>query len=106
MRRAEYGDERIPEVRVVQERISPLNKSGDIKAALFVIHGKNDPRVPVSESEQIVNTLKTQGKDVWFLLADNEGHGFKKRENRDFMNAAALLFLKQKLVENPHKVGS
>jgi dipeptidyl aminopeptidase/acylaminoacyl peptidase len=106
LRRAEYGDERIPEVRAVQERISPLNRSGDIKAPLFVIHGKNDPRVPLSEAEQIVSTLKAQGKDVWFLLADNEGHGFKKRENRDFMNAAALLFLRQKLVESPHKVGS
>jgi dipeptidyl aminopeptidase/acylaminoacyl peptidase len=98
LRRAEYGDERIPEVRAVLERISPLNKADAIEAALFVQQGKNDPRVPMSEAEQIVKAVRGRGKDVWYLLALNEGHGFKKRENQDFAFAASVLFFQEKLV--------
>ncbi|HEX8822098.1 MAG TPA: alpha/beta fold hydrolase, partial [Archangium sp.] len=65
LRRAEYGDERKPEVRQVQERISPLNAVDRIKAALFVQQGANDPRVPQSEAEQIVKAVRARGADVW-----------------------------------------
>jgi len=98
LRRAEYGDERDPAIREVLERISPLNKATAIEAALFVLQGKNDPRVPMSESEQIVQALKARGKEVWYLLAQNEGHGFSRKENRDFITVAAVLFLREKLV--------
>jgi len=98
LRRAEYGDERIPEVRVVLERISPLNKADAIEAALFVQQGKNDPRVPMSESEQIVKAVRARGKDVWYLLAENEGHGFRKKENQDFATQATVLFFREKLL--------
>ncbi|HKC60246.1 MAG TPA: prolyl oligopeptidase family serine peptidase [Myxococcales bacterium] len=101
LRRAEYGDERDPAVRAVQERISPLNSVDKIEAALLVIQGKNDPRVPQSEAEQIVQALRARGKDAPYLLGLNEGHGFQKKENRDYMTAAAAAFLLQKLQRAP-----
>lgn len=103
LRRAEYGDERDPAVRAVQERISPLNSVQKIEAELFVVQGKNDPRVPQSEAEQIVQAVRARGKDVWYLLGLNEGHGFQKKENRDYLTAAVLLFLQQKLLGPPAK---
>ncbi|MGH8647322.1 MAG: alpha/beta hydrolase family protein, partial [Gammaproteobacteria bacterium] len=92
LRRAEYGDERDPAVRAVQERISPLASVERIQAALFILHGKNDPRVPRSEAEQIVEAVRERGRPVWYLLALNEGHGFAKKENRDLANLAAVAF--------------
>jgi len=99
LRRVEYGDERIPEVRAVQERISPLNSAAKIQAALYVLQGKNDPRVPQSESEQIVRTVRQQGKRTsWYLLALDEGDGFKKKDTRDYAWATMLYFLREQLV--------
>jgi len=97
LRRAEYGDERDPAVRAVQERISPLNRVGEIAAALYVIQGKNDPRVPQSEAEQIVAAVRGKGKDVWYLLALDEGHGFQKKENRDYALVTTVDFLERTL---------
>lgn len=97
LRRAEYGDERKPDVRAVQERISPLHSASKIRAALFVIQGKNDPRVPQSESEQIIKAVRQSGREVWYLLGLNEGHGFAKKENRDYSTAATAFFLERVL---------
>ncbi|HYO72246.1 MAG TPA: alpha/beta fold hydrolase [Archangium sp.] len=97
LRRAEYGDERDPEVRKVQERISPLNAVERIKAALFVQQGANDPRVPQSEAEQIVKAVRGRGADVWYMLALDEGHGFGKKANRDTITMATFLFLERHL---------
>src|SRR4051812_14334369 len=97
LRRVEYGDERDPAVRAVQERISPLNSVEKIGSALFVVQGHNDPRVPQSEAEQIVKAVRGRGKDVWYLLGLNEGHGFQKKENRDYYTAATMWFLEQEL---------
>jgi dipeptidyl aminopeptidase/acylaminoacyl peptidase len=97
LRRAEYGDERKPEVRAVQERISPLNAVEKIRAALFVQQGANDPRVPQSEAEQIVKAVRARGADVWYLLALDEGHGFAKKANRDTTTMATFLFLEKHL---------
>jgi dipeptidyl aminopeptidase/acylaminoacyl peptidase len=97
LRRAEYGDERDPAVRAVQERISPLNHVASISAALYVIQGKNDPRVPQSEAEQIVSAVRGKGKDVWYLLALDEGHGFQKKENRDYALVNIVAFLERSL---------
>lgn len=97
LRRAEYGDERIPEVRAVQERISPLNAVARIKAALFVQQGANDPRVPQSEAEQIVKAVRARGSDVWYVLALDEGHGFGKKANRDTITMETVMFLEQYL---------
>ena len=82
-RRAEYGDERDLDMRSFLRHISPLNNTDRIVRPLLVVHGKNDPRVPLSEAEQIVNKLRTKGGEVWFLLAEDEGHGFRKKQNRD-----------------------
>jgi dipeptidyl aminopeptidase/acylaminoacyl peptidase len=98
LRRAEYGDERVPEVLAVQERISPLNHVARLRAPLFVVQGANDPRVPRSEAEQIVAAVREKGKEVWYLLALDEGHGFQKKENRDAMTAAIALFLERQLL--------
>ena len=105
LRRAEYGDERDPAVRAVQERISPLNSAEKIEAALLVIQGRNDPRVPQSEAEQIVQALRARGKDAPYLLGVNEGHGFQKKENKDFAAAAAAAFLQQQLQRKPSPPG-
>jgi dipeptidyl aminopeptidase/acylaminoacyl peptidase len=97
LRRAEYGDERDPEMRKVFERIDPLANAGKIKSALLVIHGKNDPRVPFFEAEQIAKKVRESGKPVWTVFADNEGHGFAKKENRDYMTNVVVAFLKEHL---------
>jgi dipeptidyl aminopeptidase/acylaminoacyl peptidase len=82
-RRAEYGDERDLDMRSFLRHISPLSNTDRITRPLLVVHGKNDPRVPLSEAEQIVNKLRTKGGEVWFLLAADEGHGYRKKQNRD-----------------------
>jgi dipeptidyl aminopeptidase/acylaminoacyl peptidase len=82
-RRAEYGDERDLEMRGFLRRISPLTNADRITRPLLVVHGKNDPRVPLSEADQIVNKLRARGGEVWYLLAADEGHGYRKKQNRD-----------------------
>ncbi len=98
LRRAEYGDERDPKMAAVFERIDPLNNAHKIKTALMVVHGKNDPRVPFSEAEQIAPKVRANGQPVWTLYADNEGHGFARKENRDYQVAAMTLFLREFLL--------
>ncbi|MEO7207201.1 MAG: S9 family peptidase [Steroidobacteraceae bacterium] len=82
-RRAEYGDERDLQMRSFLRRISPLTNADRITRPLLVVHGKNDPRVPLSEAEQIVNKMRSKGGEVWYLLAADEGHGYRKKQNRD-----------------------
>jgi dipeptidyl aminopeptidase/acylaminoacyl peptidase len=96
LRRAEYGDERDPKMQAVFERISPSNHAAKIKSALLVAHGRNDPRVPFGEAELIAS--KAQGP-VWTVYADNEGHGFAKKENRDYLNAATVMFFREFLLK-------
>jgi len=97
LRRAEYGDERDPAMRALLQKISPLNRVDRISKPLMVVQGRNDPRVPWTESEQIVRSLQQRGSPVWYLLAGNEGHGFARRENSDYYFAAVLQFLQQTL---------
>ncbi|MDX2198141.1 MAG: prolyl oligopeptidase family serine peptidase [Phycisphaerae bacterium] len=99
LRRAEYGDERDPAVRAVLEKISPLSNAEKIKAALFVMHGENDPRVPVSEARQIVAKMRALGRTVWFANALNEGHGFAKKENSDLAAVMQAMFWKEHLLK-------
>ena len=98
LRRAEYGDERDPEMRAHLEKISPVNNVEHIKIPLFVVQGENDPRVPVTESIQMVEALREQGETVWYMNALNEGHGYRKKENRDIYQQATVLFLKTHLL--------
>jgi len=98
LRRQEYGDERDPEMRAFLQSISPLNHVERIQVPLLVVQGQNDPRVPVTESEQIVNALRDRGQPVWYMNALNEGHGYERKENRDAYQQAALLFLQKYLL--------
>jgi len=80
LREAEYGS--LEEDRELLERISPINNIEAIEAPLFVLHGANDPRVPVEEAEQIVERAREQGVPVEKLVFEDEGHGISKLENR------------------------
>jgi dipeptidyl aminopeptidase/acylaminoacyl peptidase len=99
LRRAEYGDERVPEVRAVLEKIAPLRNAEKIEAALFVAHGKNDPRVPLNEAEQIVAKMRELKRPVWFANALDEGHGFQKKQNRDLVSVLYALFAQEHLLK-------
>lgn len=100
LRRVEYGDERIPEQRTRLGEISPLRNVDRIRIPLMVATGGNDPRVPASEAEQIVDAVRAQGGEAWHVLARNEGHGFHKRENRDFIFWAGVEFWKKTLLSD------
>ena len=99
LRRPEYGDERDPEMRAHLQAISPLNNVEKIDVPMFVVQGENDPRVPVSEAEQMVAALRAQGSPVWYMNALNEGHGYRKKENRDLFSEATVLFLETWLLD-------
>ena len=98
-RRAEYGDERIPEVREQLAALSPISHASELKSALLVAHGANDPRVPASEAEQIVSAARASGQEVWYLLAPDEGHGFLKRANRDAFYQTMCTFFARHLLD-------
>ncbi len=99
LRRREYGDERDPDMRAFLERISPLNNVDRIQLPLLVVQGQNDPRVPVTESEQIVAALRQRGQPVWYIKALNEGHGFDRKENQDVLQQAVVVFLRRYLID-------
>ena len=94
-RRTEYGDERDTSMRAFLDRISPLTNATRIKRPLLVVAGENDPRVPVSESEQLVWRVRANGGEVWYLVAKDEGHGFRKKPNRDEYLLTAASFLQK-----------
>ena len=98
LRRVEYGDERDPKMREFLEKIAPMNNIEKIKKPMMVVAGGNDPRVPVSESNQIVAGLKKQGTPVWYILAKDEGHGYQKKQNQDYQFYVMVEFLQQYLL--------
>ncbi|MBV9695629.1 MAG: S9 family peptidase, partial [Gammaproteobacteria bacterium] len=95
LRRAEYGDERDLHTRVFLQRISPLTNATRIKKPLLVAAGLNDPKVPATESEQLVYSVRAAGGDVWYLLARDEGHGFRRKVNRDAYLETVAQFLQR-----------
>jgi dipeptidyl aminopeptidase/acylaminoacyl peptidase len=99
LRRAEYGDERDPAMRAYLEKIAPMNHVDAIRKPVFAVVGKNDPRVPWTESRQIIDKLNAQGTPTWFLMANDEGHGYAKKKNRDFLFDAQVLFVDQCLLK-------
>jgi dipeptidyl aminopeptidase/acylaminoacyl peptidase len=99
LRRVEYGDERIPRMRAYLQRISPLTNAARINKPLLVVQGLNDPRVPASESQQMVAKIRARGGEVWYLAAKDEGHGFRKKQNRDFNQKTVVTFLERQLEE-------
>jgi dipeptidyl aminopeptidase/acylaminoacyl peptidase len=98
LRRVEYGDEREPAMRRFLEEIAPLHQADRIARPLFVAQGANDPRVPRSESEQMVATMRGRGIPVWYLLAKDEGHGFRKKPNADYLFYATVRFIREFLL--------
>jgi pimeloyl-ACP methyl ester carboxylesterase len=98
LRRVEYGDERDPAQRAKLMEISPLTRINEIRLPLFVIQGANDPRVPKSEADQIVSAVRANGQEVWYLVGENEGHGFAKKENQDYQFWTTLMFWQRNLL--------
>ena len=78
--------------------ISPLNNVDKINVPMFVVQGQNDPRVPVTEADQIVAALEDKQQTVWYMNALNEGHGYRKKENRDVYQQAVILFFQKFLI--------
>jgi dipeptidyl aminopeptidase/acylaminoacyl peptidase len=97
-RRAEYGDEREPQVREFLERIAPLSHAAALRMPLFIAHGQNDRRVPVAEAEQMAAAVEKNGAPLWYLVAKDEGHGFGRKPNTDFLFSAWALFVQSYLV--------
>jgi dipeptidyl aminopeptidase/acylaminoacyl peptidase len=98
LRRVEYGDERDPKMAEFMAQIAPLNNVEKIGKPLFVVQGLNDPRVPVTEAEQMAKAIRDRGGKVWYLMAKDEGHGFQKKKNADFQFISTIQFFKENLV--------
>ena len=99
LRRVEYGDERDPKMNAFLQQISPMTSASNIKKPLFVIAGFNDPRVPWTEGQQMVQTVRANGAPVWWLMAKDEGHGFVQKSDRDYRTYASILFVKEYLLK-------
>jgi len=91
LREAEYGS--LEDDQELLESISPINSMDRIEAPLFVLHGENDPRVPVGEARQVAEAAEAAGVPVETLVFEDEGHGISKRENRIEAYAAIVEFL-------------
>ncbi len=99
LRRVEYGDERDPKMHEFLERISPLTSASKISKPLLVVAGYNDPRVPYTEGQQIVKAVRANNAPVWWLMAKDEGHGFAKKSNQDYLFLVMAEFLQQYLLQ-------
>jgi dipeptidyl aminopeptidase/acylaminoacyl peptidase len=99
LRRVEYGDERDPKMAEFLEKISPTTNVKKITKPLFVVQGKNDPRVPVTEAEQMVKAIRDNGGTAWYLMAKDEGHGFAKKRNADYQFLATIQFYREFLLK-------
>ena len=99
LRRVEYGDERDPKMRSFLERIAPLNNAQKITKPVFFVYGKNDPAVPLSEAKQMVAAVRKNRTPVWYIVAKDEGHGYTKKRNDDFLLYAVVSFMKEYLLK-------
>ncbi|MBC8164430.1 MAG: S9 family peptidase, partial [Bryobacteraceae bacterium] len=98
LRRVEYGDERDPKMKDFLFTISPVKNVKKITKPMMIVQGRNDPRVPWTESEQMVEAIRQNNTSVWYVLAADEGHGFSKKKNQDYQFAATVLFAKKNLL--------
>ena len=94
-RRAEYGDERDPAMQAVFARINPLANVSRISKPMLVMQGANDPRVPQSESDQVVAGIRRSGVEAWYVVFADEGHGFQKKPNNDLRREVETVFLRR-----------
>lgn len=92
-RRAEYGDERDPKMQAVFKRIAPLANVAKLTKPMLVMQGANDPRVPKSESDQVVAGIRANGVGAWYVVFADEGHGFLKKPNNDLRREVETVFL-------------
>jgi dipeptidyl aminopeptidase/acylaminoacyl peptidase len=101
LRRVEYGDERNPAERARLLAISPMTRARELRIPLMVVTGANDPRVPASEADQMVQAVRANGQTAWHLVGQNEGHGFAKKENVDYNFWTSLMFWQRNLLGGP-----
>jgi dipeptidyl aminopeptidase/acylaminoacyl peptidase len=80
------------------EKISPLASASKIRTPILIVQGQNDPRVPLSEAEQILSAVKQNGVPVWYVVGKNEGHGFARKGNQDYLQSVEVMFLRQFLL--------
>jgi dipeptidyl aminopeptidase/acylaminoacyl peptidase len=98
LQRTEFGDERDPKMKEFLAQVSPLNNAQKFKKPLLIIHGQNDPRVPVAEASALVAATKDR-IPVWYILAKDEGHGLVQQSNRNYRLYASILFVKEFLLK-------
>jgi dipeptidyl aminopeptidase/acylaminoacyl peptidase len=104
-RRAEYGDERDPKMQAVFKRIAPLANVAKITKPMLVMQGANDPRVPKSESDQVVAGIRANGVETWYVVFADEGHGFQKKPNNDLRREVETVFLRKLFRPQQRAVG-
>ena len=98
-RRAEYGDERLPEMREFLKRISPITNAAKLRIPLFIVHGANDTRVPPAQAEEMARIARANGVPVWLTIYGDEGHNFWARPaNNNFWFYTWITFIKQYLL--------
>jgi dipeptidyl aminopeptidase/acylaminoacyl peptidase len=98
-RRAEYGDERDPEMNAFLKLISPVTNASKIRAPLLIMHGRKDPRVPVEQAEEMARLVRANGVPVWTVIFEDEGHEFTNAANNDFSHFATIMFVRQFLLK-------
>jgi len=97
-RREEYGDERDSNVRAFLEEISPINHVDKMNVPLYISQGQRDTRVPLEEALMMFEKVNSKGLDAWLIVGEMEGHGFKRKDNIEFVNASKALFLRKWLL--------
>lgn len=96
--RMEFGDPGDPQMHSYFIKTAPVNNVDKITMPIFIVQGKNDPRTPQTESAQMVEAIRREGGNVWYLLAHDEGHGFQKKNNVDYLFYATTEFIKRYLL--------
>jgi len=92
-RRAEFGDERVADMRLFLRDISPLASADRIGKPVLIVHGENDPQVPVAQAQEMVDLLRSHKTRVWFLRAADEGHEFTRLSDLEAYYTAFAQFL-------------
>ena len=98
-RRAEYGDERIPEMREFLTRISPVSQVSKLRIPLLIVHGANDTRVPVGQAEEMARVVRANGVPVWTTIYLDEGHSMPSPRNNNYMLYTWIEFIKHHLLQ-------
>ena len=84
--------------RNLKTQIETFIKAKSQAKPMFIVQGRNDPRVPVTEAEQMVKAIRDNGGQCWYLMAKDEGHGFQKKRNADFQFLGTILFYRDHLL--------